>query len=51
MTSNLIIAADVIATHDRLLASSGWPALEPAPVHDSPVIELSYGVALGLPRR
>ena len=37
MTSNLIIAADVIATHDRLLASSGWPAHEPAPLHDSPV--------------
>ncbi len=37
MTSNLIIAADVIATHDRLLASSGWPAHEPAPLHESPV--------------
>ena len=37
MTAPLINAADVIATHDRLLAGAGWPTREPAPVHDAPV--------------
>ena len=31
MTAPLINAADVIATHDRLLAGAGWPRAEPAP--------------------
>ena len=34
MISSLPTAADVIALHDRLLATAGWPQTEPAPADD-----------------
>jgi hypothetical protein len=34
MSKSLPSAAEVIAMHDRLLAVSGWPAVEPAPADD-----------------
>ncbi|WP_425258598.1 DUF4254 domain-containing protein [Rubrivivax sp. RP6-9] len=34
MTTPILRAADVSALHDRLLATPGWPAEEPAPADD-----------------